>query len=140
LRAFDAAFVFERAIVGVDVKYHEWAKPEIPRPENLARYIEVADRSGAFRPGALAEVEGRSELAVMWLEHLLLLSMLQHPSDAWSWGRYVVVHAAGNTDIAGACARYRTLLDDDSTFASLTLEEVVDALPARRTLLDRYVP
>ena len=31
-----------------------------------------------------------------WLEHLLLLSMLQHPSGEWTWGRYVVVHPAGN--------------------------------------------
>ena len=44
--------------------------------------------------------------AVMWLEHLLLLSMLQHESGAWSWGRYVVVHPAGNADFADACARY----------------------------------
>src|SRR5205809_249670 len=48
LRAFDAAFVLEGGIVAVDVKYHERAKAEIPRPENLARYIEVARRSGAF--------------------------------------------------------------------------------------------
>ena len=35
----------------------------------------------------------------MWLEHLLLLSMLQHPSRTWSWGRYVVVHPAGNSEL-----------------------------------------
>jgi hypothetical protein len=66
--------------------------------------------------------------------------MLQHPSGAWTWGRYVVVHPSGNTDIAAACARYRSLLADDSTFASTTLEEVIDVLPARRKLLDRYIP
>ena len=38
----------------------------------------------------------------MWLEHLLLLSMLQHASGTWSWGRYVVVHPAGNIDFADA--------------------------------------
>jgi hypothetical protein len=140
LRAFDAAFVVEHGIVAVDVNYHEWAKPETPRPDNLWRYLEVAERSGAFRPGALEALAGRSELAVMWLEHLLLLSMLQHPSGAWTWGRYVVVHPSGNTDIAAACARYRSLLADDSTFASTTLEEVIDVLPARRKLLDRYIP
>ena len=40
-----------QGIVGVDVNYHEWAKPEIPKPSNLRRYLEVAERSGAFAPG-----------------------------------------------------------------------------------------
>ncbi len=149
LRAFDAAFVVNRAdgtqgMLAVDTKYHEWAKPEIPKPSNLRRYLEVADRSGAFAPGATDAVKGRSELAVMWLEHLLLLSMLQHVSGTWSWGRYVVVHPAGNTDFAGACARYRGLLADRSTFSSMSVEELLEAdvLPAKTTaaICDRYLP
>jgi hypothetical protein len=149
LRAFDAAFVLDLAdgtqgILGVDVKYHEWLKPEIPKPTNLPRYLEVAERSGAFDPGALDSVKGRSELAVMWLEHLLLLSMLQHESGTWSWGRYVVVRPAGNTDFAEACARYEELLVNRSTFSSLTIEQLLDAdvLPLQTTaaLRDRYLP
>lgn len=145
LRAFDAAFVLDGGgIVAVDVKYHERAKPETPKPENLGRYLQVAERSGAFAPGTAESLAGRSALAVMWLEHLLLLSMPQHESGAWSWGRYVVVHPAGNTDIAGLCARYRALLEDDSTFMSITLEELLDAgVHARATaaaLRERYVP
>jgi hypothetical protein len=149
LRAFDAAFLLDlgegsRGIVGLDTKYHERSKPEIPKPSNLARYLEVAERSGVFRSGAVDEVKGRSELAVMWLEHLLLLSMLQHPSGAWRWGRYVLVHPAGNTDFAEACARYRSLLVDQSTFASVTLEDLLDSnvLPAKSNaaLRDRYLP
>ncbi len=148
LRAFDAAFVLDlgdgtRGIVGVGVRYHEWAKPETPKPSNLWRTLDVAERSGAFAPGATDAVKGRSELCVMWLEHLLLLSMLQHVSGEWSWGRYVVVHPAGNSDFAEACARYRTLLADESTFSSITVEELLDAdvLPAQTTvsLRDRYV-
>jgi hypothetical protein len=149
LRAFAAAFVLEhgdgtQGIVAVDIKYHERMKSEVPKPSNLPRYLEVAERSGVFVPGAIDEVKGRSELAVMWLEHLLLLSMLQHVSGTWSWGRYVVVHPAGNTDFADACARYRALLAEESTFASVTLENLLDAnvLPARTTaaLRDRYLP
>jgi hypothetical protein len=148
LRAFDAAFVLDvgdgtEAIVAVDVNYHEYAKPEIPKPTNLRRYLEVADRSGAFAPGAVDAVKGKSALAVMWLEHLLLLSMLQHPGGTWCWGRYVVVHPAGNTDIADACLRYRELLADGSTFSSMTIEELLDArvLSPRttRALRERYV-
>jgi hypothetical protein len=148
LRAFDAAFVLAvpdgtEAIVAVDVQYHEWSKPEIPRPSNLPRYLEIAQRSGVFEPGATDDVKGRSGLAVMWLEHLLLLSMLQHESGNWSWGRYAVVYPAGNTDIAEACGRYRTLLADGSTFSTLTLEELIagDALPAPTStaLRERYL-
>jgi hypothetical protein len=149
LRAFDAAFVLDlgdgtQGIIGLDTKYHEWMNPEIPKPSNLWRYWEVAGRSGVFEPGATDAVKGRSELCEMWLEHLLLLSMLQHVSGSWSFGRYVVVHPAGNTAVAEACDRYRALLVDQSTFSSVTLEKLLDtgALPAGTVaaLRDRYIP
>ena len=149
LRAFDAAFVLDvddgtKGIVGVNTKYHEWGKPETPKPSNLPRNREVAETSGAFATGAIGVLKGRTDLAVMWLEHLLLLSMLQHASGTWSWGRYVVVHPAGNSDVADAVDRYRKLLVDDSTFSSVTFEELLDAgvLPEEATsaLRDRYLP
>ena len=64
----------------------------------------------------------RYELIHIWLDHLLVLSMLQHPSGAWRWGKLVVVHPAGNSDFADACSRYRALLVDRSTFTSMTVE------------------
>jgi hypothetical protein len=149
LRAFDAAFVLDRGdgtqgIVAVDTKYHERNKSEIPKPENLWRYTEVATRSGAFPPGAIDAIKGRSDLAVIWLEHLLLLSMLQHANRTWSWGRYVVVHPTGNADVADLCSRYRNLLADESSFSSLTMEALldVDVLPADMAakLRERYLP
>jgi hypothetical protein len=149
LRDFDAAFVLDlgngtQGIGALATKYHDRTKTEIPKPSNLARYLEVAERSGIFASGATDSVKGRSDLAVMWLEHLLLLSMLQHPSRLWRWGRYVVAHPAGNSDFADACARYRELLVDQSTFSSVTIEELLDAkvLPARTTaaLRERLLP
>jgi hypothetical protein len=149
LRAFDAAFVLDlgdgmQGILGVDVEYHERTKSEIPKPSKLRRYLEVAERSGVFAPRATDAVKGRSDLAVMWLEHLLLLSMLQHESGAWRWGRYVVVHPAGNADLADACERYRRLLVDASTFSSVTIEDLLDAgaLPSATVtaLRERYLP
>jgi hypothetical protein len=149
LRAFDAAFVLDvddgtKGIVGVKTKYHEWGKPETPKPRNLPRNREVAERSGAFAAGAVDVLKGTTDLAVMWLEHLLLLSMLQHASSTWSWGCYVVVHPAGNSDVADAVSRYRDLLVDESNFSSMTIEELLDAdgLPAKTTvaLRDRYLP
>lgn len=148
LRAFDAAFVLDRddgtnGIVGVDVKYHERLKAEQPKPENLWRYREVHERSGAFRPRAVDAVSGRNDLWHLWLEHLLVLSMVQHPSGAWTWGRYLFIYPSGNVDMADADARYRDLLADDSTFASLTLEEMLAAnvLPKSTTsaISERYL-
>jgi hypothetical protein len=148
LRAFDAAFVLDlgdgrQGIVALVTKYHDRTKPEIPKPSNLARYLEVAERSGIFAPGAPDALTGRSDLAVMWLEHLLMLSMLQHPIGAWKWGRYVVAHPAGNSDFADACARYRELLVDQSTFSSVTVEELLDAkvlpVPTAAALRERLL-
>ena len=72
----------------------------------------------------------------------LLLSMLQHESGRWSWGRYVVLHPAGSSDFADVCTRYVELLAHDSTFAA-TIEELLaaGALPpkTRTTLCERYV-
>lgn len=149
LRAFDAALGVDlrdgtKGVVAVDVNYHERAKAEIPKPGNLRRYRQVAERSGAFRRGSLDWVEGRSDLTVMWLEHLLLLSMLQHESGAWTWGRYVVIHPAANSDVGGLCDRYRSLLADPTTFSSMTLESLLDGdvLPASAAaaLRERYLP
>ncbi len=147
LSAFDAAIVSDvgdgtQGIVALTTKYHDRIKREIPKPTRLPRYREITERSGVFAPGAIDAVNG-TDLLVMWLDHLLVLSMLQHPSGTWSWGRLVVVHPAGNVDFARACARYRDLLADPSTFSSVTVEELLDAavLPAQTaaTLHERYI-
>jgi PD-(D/E)XK nuclease superfamily len=148
LRAFDAAFVLDvgrekRAVIAVDTKYHERNKVEQPKPKNAARNMEVCDRSGAFASSA-RDLLGRTDLAVRWLEHLLLHSMLQHESGTWTWGRYVVVHPAGNTDVVDADARYREYLEDDTTYSTMTVEALLAArtLPAATTkaLRERYLP
>ena len=147
LMSFDAAFVLglddgTRGILGVETRYHERVRRAQPKPTRLARYLEVAETSGVFASGAIDAVNG-TDLLVMWLDHLLVLSMLQHPSGTWSWGRLVVVHPAGNTDFADACARYRALLVDQSTFSSVTVEQFLDAgtLPESTVAAfrDRYV-
>jgi hypothetical protein len=148
LMAFDVAFVLDlgdetRGIIGVDIKYHERTKVAEPKPTRLPRYKQVTKRSGIFEPKAIDAVNG-TDLLVMWLEHLLVLSMLQHKSGTWSWGRYVVVHPAGNMDFAEACNRYRDLLAEQSSFSSMTVEELLEAdvLPARtaKALRKRYIP
>ncbi len=147
LREFAVAITLDlggaaSGVIAVGVRYHERAHREIPKPSNRWRNDEVRQRSGAFRSEAEAIFDG-SDLTVMFLEHLLLLSMLQHPSAAWQWGRFVVVHPAGNVDAVDACLRYRDLLADPSTFAVTTLEDVLgaDALPRSTVaaLRERYL-
>ncbi len=149
LRSFDTVFILDlddgsRGLVAASVKYHERNKSEKPRPDNLDRYSEVAERSQAFAPGAIDRLRQPSDLCVMWIEHLLLHAMLQHPSDNWTWGRLVVVHAGSNCDIVDACARYRAMLADESTFATTTIEQFLDSGALAGTtvaaLRKRYLP
>jgi hypothetical protein len=147
LVAFDVAFVLDlgdgtQGIVGVMTAYHEVNRRQPPKPTRLPRYREITDKSGFYGKGAIDAVNG-TELIHLWLAHLLVLSMLQHPSRAWRWGRFVVVHPAGNSDFAEACARYAGLLVNRSTFASMTIEELLDAdvLPPQTAvaLRERYI-
>jgi hypothetical protein len=150
LRAFDALFVLElddgtQGALAVDTKYREAAHPEDVKPTHLPRFVEIHERSGAFTPQAVAEFGGhKSARTVMWLEHVLLLSMLQHESGAWTWGRYVVVHPEGNLDVAQLCEGYRGLLADEATFGSATIEDLLAAkvLAPKTTaaLRRRYLP
>jgi PD-(D/E)XK nuclease superfamily protein len=129
LSSFDAAFELDLGhgtygIIGVETKYHDRLKREVPKQTRLPHYVAIAKRSGVFGRDALDAVNG-TDLLVMWLDHLLLHSMLQHPSGRWRWGRLVVLHPAGNTDYVDACNRYRSLLTDTSTFAPMTLEHLL---------------
>jgi hypothetical protein len=138
LVALDAAFVLDlgdgtQGIVGVVTAHHQVNKSQPPKPRRLPRYREITETSGVFGPAAIDAVNG-TDLIHMWLRHLLVLSMLQHPSRRWRWGRLVVVHPEGNTDYADGCGRYLALLVDNSTFASVTIEDLLEvkALPKTR--------
>jgi hypothetical protein len=147
--AFDAVFEIESgagaAIIGVETKYHEHAKRESPPAATaLERYIEVTERSGAFGAGWYEGVVGTA-LQQIWLDHLLVVAMLQHPSRRWTRGRFVLVCPAENSSFWNATERYGALLADPSTFQARTIEELVgedgvlsaqhrDALRARYAL------
>jgi PD-(D/E)XK nuclease superfamily len=148
LVAFDVGFVLDlgdgtRGILGVMTAYHEANRRHPPKPSRVPRYREITDRSGFLLPEAIDAVN-ETGLTHIWLHHLLVLSMLQHPSRAWHWGRLVVVYPAGNTDFAEACARYRALLEHQSTFSCATLEKLLDAdalpPPTVAALRERYIP
>lgn len=146
--AFDAAMLLDldhgaQGVIGIETKYHEHAVVEArPKPERLRRYREVTEQSEIFSPGASDRIIG-TDLQQIWLDHLLVLAMLQHPRGTWSWGRFVLVYPAGNTSFATAAARYRALLTDVSTFDVRTIEELIahDAFPAgtRDLIRERYL-
>jgi hypothetical protein len=147
LMAFAVAFVLDRGdgtlgVIGCEVRYHEVAKREVPKPKRVARYREIGACSGVFTAGADAVVNG-TPLTVTWLVHLLVLSMLQHPNGEFTWGRFVLVYPAANTDYAELAARYGSVVADPSSYASITIEELLGsgALPKSsvRALRDRYV-
>lgn len=146
--AFDVAFELtlvdgKRAVVGVECKYHEDCKSEqVPSNERLRRYTEVAEASGIFRSGALSTIWG-THLQQILLDHLLALSMPQHPSRNWSWAQFVLVHPQENPSYARATGRYQALLKDSATFQVSTIEELLHAgvLPedAASAFKERYL-
>jgi len=145
LRDFDAAFLLDlgdgtQGIVAVDVNYHERSHKHVAKPSGRPRQHEVAARAGIFERDAIDAVD-KTDMLVTSLEHLLLLSMLQHESGRWQWGRYVVVYPEGNVDVADMCARYADHLVERETFSTATLESLLDAVSPRSALLlrDRYV-
>lgn len=146
--AFDAAFLLRhrdgsRGVVGVETKYHEVAnKEEAPGPNRLPRYEEVTESSGIFRPDWRDKLVG-TNLQQIWLDHLLVLAMLQHSSGEWSWGRYLLVRPAGNSSFRDLAQEYRELLTNSETFVELTIEDLLDAhvLPndVERDFRQRYL-
>jgi hypothetical protein len=147
LMHFDVMFTLDlgdetEGLVAADVKYHERAHRNTSKPQRLPRYRQVADRAGIFTAATVPAVDG-TDLLTMWLEHLLVHSMLQDTSGRWRWGRYVVLHPEGNVDTAEHCVRYRALLTDAATFATLTIEELLTSgalpRPANALLRRRYV-
>jgi hypothetical protein len=136
--AFDVAFELAladggRGVIGIETKYHEHATVEKPpKPERLQRYLEITERSGAFTARATAALVG-TDLQQIWLDHLLALSMLQHPTARWTSARFIVVAPTANTSFRDTTARYQDLLTDTSTFGYATVEQLLDtsgALPA----------
>jgi hypothetical protein len=130
--AFDAAFILRqpdgsKGIVGVETKYHEDARAEKwPDEDKLATYAVVTEMSNAFKPGWKEAIVG-ADLQQIWLDHLLVLSMLQNDEDDTRWGRFLLVYPDKNLSFARAAERYRDVLVDDETFETRTVEELLDA-------------
>ena len=96
-----------RHLIGIETKYHEHAIAEkAPSAQRMVRYAEVAEASGVFHHGATGQIIG-TDLQQIWLDHLLVLSMMQHESGRWLWGKYVLVHPTRNPSFARLADRAR---------------------------------
>jgi hypothetical protein len=130
--AFDVALVYRQGtgeyLVGIETKYHEWAEPEkTPSQARLERYRQLTVASGVFKPDWADRILGTS-VQQIWRDHLLLLSLLQHPSRRWAGGAYVLVHPRENPSFADAATDYQQSLcreGDEPTFRVLTIEDVL---------------
>ena len=136
--AFDVALFFGdpaiggQTVVGVETKYHEHAvKEKAPdATTRMPRYREITERAIAernvFKPDWESRIVGTA-LQQIWRDHLLLLALLQHPSGQFADGRYVLAYPAGNTSFAALADTYTTVLNDQSTFQAVTVEELIEA-------------
>jgi hypothetical protein len=143
--AFDVAIEIDTptgiAVVGIEVKYHEHAVAgKRLSPKALARCAAVTEQSAVFKQDWQERVV-ETDLQQIWLDHILVLSMLQHPSKRWSAGRFVLVYPSDNPSFRSAARRYRDVLRETNTFEDRTIESLIDDLRSRtgRRLLERYL-
>lgn len=123
-----------RGVLGLTIRHHEPLTREQPKPARVRRYLEVGQRSAVIRPDADLPVDRKDRTTTTWLAHLLVLSMLQHPTDDVSWARHVVVHPRERADVAATCATYAAGLTDAATFGTAHVEDLLHT-PA---LVERY--
>jgi len=134
--AFDVAFELELedgglGVIGIETKYHEHCKCEkTPSEQRRFRNEEVARNAGIFKPDALNAILGK-DLQQIWLDHLLALSMLQHPSRKWRWAKFVLVCPSQNPSYARAFRLYEQLILETKTVEIRTIESLLerDVLP-----------
>lgn len=141
--AFDVAFILDlgndrKGVIGVETKYHEDPK-RMPPPgdDRLKRYREIAAKSEAIDDDTVTTLLD-TELQQIWLDHLLALSMLQHPSKEWAWAKFVLVHPERNPSYERAAERYRSLLSRPETFEVRTIESLLDAGVLPETLSEAF--
>lgn len=141
--AFDVAFILDlgtgkKGVVGVETKYHEHAvRMNEPSENRMDRYRKVAEKSGVFRAASMEEIIG-SHVQQIWLDHLLALSMPIHPSDEWTWTRFVLVYPEGNPSFRQTGTRYRGLLTEADTFTMSSVESLLATAVLPPDLITRF--
>lgn len=158
--AFDVALCLgdpagPRTVIGIETKYHEHcAKETVPsarNPEAVRRHeaqtdflVAIAESSEAFKPGWQQRVLC-TELRQIWRDHLLALSMREHPELWTRQTRYVLIYPGRNVSFRDAVESYaQILVQADTSFQAFTIESVLEAAfddddPAQGDFRRRYL-
>jgi hypothetical protein len=128
--AFDVAFEIDmggedRAIIGVETQSTSTRRlSRAPGTKARRRYVAVAERSVAF-VDVWRELVIGAELQQIWLDHLLVLAMLQHSSARC---RRVGSYSSTRPPIRVSRARLaptKRWLRDPATFQARTIEDIL---------------
>lgn len=114
-----------RGFLGIEVKYHEDLADKVAAHRD--RYDEVARMMNCFTPEGLPALQ-QAPLQQLWRDHLLAGSMLADKELGYSEGMFVVMYPSANVQCRRAVRAYRRCLQNDSTFDSCTLDEMVGVL------------
>jgi hypothetical protein len=119
----------KKGFAGIELKYHEALGD--PPARHRPRYDEIATTMGCFDPAAAERLNGKP-LQQIWRDHLLAGSLLADRKAGYDDGFFAFLHPTENDRCVSAVASYRKCLTSETSFASWTLERVVEALRAER--------
>lgn len=144
--AFDVYVEFlnmdgQKGFIGIEVKYHENLKNK--PAEMRERYSKVARDMKCFKEECMDKLK-TSPLEQIWRDHLLAGSLLN--KGDFTDGFFVFLSPEGNLHCQEAVEQYKKCLTDEQrTFESWTLEEVVETIKQNTKdkwideLFDRYL-
>ena len=126
--AFDAIIEYEafdgmRGFVGVETKLTEPFSEGAYDGEKYRRWMTPDAPWHADAASEVAEVAHNQ----LWRDHLLAWSLLRHPNSEYRHGRLCVVYHGDDHDTREVVGGYRRLLQDETTFQSLELADIVSA-------------
>ena len=123
--AFDAIIEYDSAcgpgFIGIETKLSE---PFTPKVYDKREYRRWMGGDGPWRPDAYPQCSAR-EHNQLWRDHLLAWALLRHADSKYVRGCLTVIHHEGDRECVEAIGAYRSLLRDDTTFRSFTLDGIV---------------
>ena len=123
--AFDAIIEYDSTygpgFIGIETKLSE---PFTPKVYDKREYRRWMGGDGPWRPDAYPRCSAR-EYNQLWRDHLLAWALLRHADSNHALGCLTVIHHEGDRECVEAIGAYRSLLRDDTTFRSFTLDGIV---------------
>ncbi len=116
--AFDVFVEYDgikgKGFIGIEVKYAETLN-DVPASIKGKKYKEVAETSNVFTANGIKYLCTMPEsLEQIWRDHLLALSILQHPSQKYQEGFFLYLYPKGNKECSEALSKYRKYLKSEN--------------------------